>query len=584
MTALTLLVGGSTFAAPGPTHALNGSAPAADTAAAAGPVPGASRLVTTTPARAVDLAPGQPDRLRVGRAPAGAVRAELALETEQDAPADVNVCPARPGAPCVRTTVEPDGSSEPVVLPVSRSYTLHSPDEARISGSVTAWHVRGVPDADGGRFVPTSAPSRVVPLGRSAPAAVTLDDAPEDAVAASVVVTRSPRAARACTARSAAWCRPATARWRSTEMIVPVTDGRLRWSTRTPSALQVRIAGYVVPPAAPATDETAALPAAPPATATPAPSPVDEATSATGDAPASERETRTTKGSTGDASTSTSSGSAATEGTSSTGTSRSASRPGGRPGPDNTGVPDGHSLKRHDGDLVITTPGTVIDSMDIRGFVEVKAADVVIRNSVVRGRAVETPKGLVSVWQPEYSVTIEDSELAPIKASPYIDGLRGMNITARRLNIHNVIDSVHLTGGNVLIEDTWMHDNAHFTNDPTWDGGPSHDDNVQIQAGHGITLHHNVMTGTTNAAIMLTQGAGPVSDVVVTDNWLDGGVCTVNIAGAGAPPKGLKFANNRFGSASASSLCAIRTPARYSVTLSDNVGQDGKAAPVVRFD
>ena len=51
----------------------------------------------------------------------------------------------------------------------------------------------------------------------------------------------------------------------------------------------------------------------------------------------------------------------------------------------NTGVRPGTQLTVRQGDLVITTPGTVIDGWDIRGYVEIKASGVVIRNSILRG-------------------------------------------------------------------------------------------------------------------------------------------------------------------------------------------------------
>ena len=57
------------------------------------------------------------------------------------------------------------------------------------------------------------------------------------------------------------------------------------------------------------------------------------------------------------------------------------------PGAGNTGVPSGVNLFVHVGDLRITTPGTVIDGWDIRGRVTVGAANVTIKNSIIRGPA-----------------------------------------------------------------------------------------------------------------------------------------------------------------------------------------------------
>jgi len=247
-----------------------------------------------------------------------------------------------------------------------------------------------------------------------------------------------------------------------------------------------------------------------------------------------------------------------------------------RPGPTNTGVPAGTVLTRFDGNLVITTPNAVVNGLDIRGFVDVRAPGVIIRNSIIRGQATTTSRGLVTVSSPSYGLTIEDSELAPTTPSPYVDGLRGMNIIARRLNIYGVIDQVHVYGtGNVSLTGSWLHSNAHFSNDPTWGGGPSHDDNVQIQSGTGITLTGNTLTDSHGAAIMLTQDAGAVSDVRIAGNWLDGGACTVNIKTTATPPTRVGLTDNAFGRNAQYRSCGIKVATTIPLDLQRNLYIDG---------
>ncbi|MDT0994055.1 hypothetical protein, partial [Pseudomonas aeruginosa] len=48
-----------------------------------------------------------------------------------------------------------------------------------------------------------------------------------------------------------------------------------------------------------------------------------------------------------------------------------------------TGVPAGTALKGITGDLVVTTPGQVVDAVDVRGFIKVKAPNVTIKRSIV---------------------------------------------------------------------------------------------------------------------------------------------------------------------------------------------------------
>jgi len=260
-------------------------------------------------------------------------------------------------------------------------------------------------------------------------------------------------------------------------------------------------------------------------------------------------------------------------------------RPGGRPGPSNTGVPSGTKLTVHEGDLTVTTPGAVIDSLDIRGFVKIAAPDVTIRRSVIRGYATNEQRSLVSSTVQGASVVVEDSELYAQSPSAHIDGVRGQNITVRRSNIHHVIDSFHLTGGNVTIEASWLHDNLHYENDPLQGGEPSHDDSIQIQAGSGFRIIGNTIEGATNSGIQLTQDRGPVSDLHIVGNWADGGGCTVNFAEKGKGPfLGVVITDNVFGRQTSVGNCAIIAPPTTSahMTVARNVYDDGAAVSVRR--
>ncbi len=255
-----------------------------------------------------------------------------------------------------------------------------------------------------------------------------------------------------------------------------------------------------------------------------------------------------------------------------------------RPGPGNTGVPAGTALTVHQGDLTVTQAGTVIDSMDIRGFVTIQAPNVVIKNSIIRGQATTKQRALVSSTLDTASVTIVDSELSPTSPSSYIDGIRGWNITARRVNIHRVIDSAHLWGrGNVVIEDSWLHDNLHLENDPQWGGKPSHDDSIQIQEGSNIRIRNNTITGAFNTGIQFTQDRGPVWDVDVSGNFLDGGGCTVNFAEKDLGPfQSVTVAGNTFGRTTKVENCAIIAPSatRSALVATNNVYTDGAGVTV----
>ncbi|MBO9553258.1 right-handed parallel beta-helix repeat-containing protein [Cellulomonas sp.] len=256
----------------------------------------------------------------------------------------------------------------------------------------------------------------------------------------------------------------------------------------------------------------------------------------------------------------------------------------GKPSSTNTGVPAGTQLTVHEGDLTITEPGTVIDSLDIRGFVKVSAANVTIRNSIVRGYAATSSRSLVIQDAASGSLLLENSELFAAAPSYWIDGVRGFNITVKRSNIHDVVDTARITGDNVRIESSWLHDNLHYDVAPDTKDG-THDDGIQIQRGTNIDIVGNTISGAYNAALMYSPGLGPISDVVVSGNWIDGGGCSVNIAEQGrGPAPGLVFKNNVFGRDTRVKDCAIIAPdtTAAALTLSGNTYTDGKVVTVHR--
>ncbi|WP_149202341.1 right-handed parallel beta-helix repeat-containing protein [Actinotalea subterranea] len=256
------------------------------------------------------------------------------------------------------------------------------------------------------------------------------------------------------------------------------------------------------------------------------------------------------------------------------------------PGPTNTGVPAGTALRVHNGDLTITTPGTVIDGLDIRGFVRVKANDVTIRNTIVRGRPGLT--GYMSLIQnadQANHLTIEDSELVAADPSFYIDGIVGKNFTLRRVNIHGVIDQVKITGNDVLVEDSWLHDSLYYLQDPNYNYTPTHDDNVQIQRGTNITIRNNTMEDAHNAGVQITQDSGVVGNVRFEGNRADGGACTINVAEKSyGPISGTVITDNVFGTGTRIARCAVLMPSTTTAlsNVTNNVYTDGVAVTVKR--
>jgi hypothetical protein len=249
---------------------------------------------------------------------------------------------------------------------------------------------------------------------------------------------------------------------------------------------------------------------------------------------------------------------------------------GGMPGASNTGVPAGTSLTVHNDDITVTKAGTVLDGLDIRGLVKIEAANVTIKNSIIRGRELNGIGALINNLGGFSNLVIVDTELRPSIASPDAMGIYGYNFTATRLDINNVIDGIHITGSNVVIRDSWIHDNLHYRNDPNHGGTPSHDDSIQIQVGDNIRVTGNRLTDSYSAAVQVTQDRGRVSNFSYTDNYADGGHCTVNIAEKDyGPLKGTTITDNEFGRDTSVNNCAVIAQASTKIDFARNFFTDG---------
>ena len=254
-----------------------------------------------------------------------------------------------------------------------------------------------------------------------------------------------------------------------------------------------------------------------------------------------------------------------------------------KPGPSNTGVPAGTSLTVHQGDLTVTKDGTVIDALDIHGGLYIKANNVTITRTLVRGGpASANSLALVAAWWGFKGIKISDSTLKADTFSLTIDGLSGSNITASRLNISNVVDTVKVIGPNFTLQDSWLHDNFHSENDPHQSSGATHDDNVQVEGGDNILIQHNTLANAHNAAVMVTQNNRVTSNLHIRNNWISGGACSINMTqrAKGGPILGTSISGNRFSGGTYGNTCPMLIPATSPVSITDNVW-DATDAPAV---
>jgi hypothetical protein len=224
---------------------------------------------------------------------------------------------------------------------------------------------------------------------------------------------------------------------------------------------------------------------------------------------------------------------------------------GGKPGPANTGVPAGTPLTAVRGDQVYATPNQVITGLDIHGYVRIRAKNVTIRNSIIRGGSPRCNAAVIVV-DDGASARIEDSEIVAEHPNACLDGIWATDTTMLRLDISNVVDGVKAFD-NVTLQDSYVHDLARFASDPNQGGGATHNDAVQTFEGNrNVLLRHNTLLAGRdgNAAYQVTQDGGRAnSNIRVELNWLDGGGCTLNFSHSGgpAPMTGIFVVGNRFG-------------------------------------
>jgi hypothetical protein len=179
-------------------------------------------------------------------------------------------------------------------------------------------------------------------------------------------------------------------------------------------------------------------------------------------------------------------------------------------------VPAGTQLRTISGDVTASTPGQVIDGVLITGSVRITAANVVIRNSEIRG----------TVWNSgneSKAFTIEDSTIGPPSGCASNNAIGFANYTLRRVHIRNFSDGPRVSGSNITVEDSFML---------ICSNSGDHSDGIQgYGGGTNVTIRHNTIdqrpASSVTAAIFFADSSQAAT---VRDNLLmSGGGYTLRI-------------------------------------------------------
>lgn len=206
----------------------------------------------------------------------------------------------------------------------------------------------------------------------------------------------------------------------------------------------------------------------------------------------------------------------------------------GWPGPGNTGYPAGLTFSRTvSNGLVITADNTVIDGWDVRGGIQVRAKNVIIRNSRVTMTAGgANGSGVVNI-NPGASATIEHTTLNGQNSTHACVWHEGTSMKVDAVDCSGVNDGIFMwatqvgvdgAGDNFTITNSWLH---NFTTQ----AANGHIDGIQTEgAKHGLIRHNTIdVAQDQNAAVALWNSRKSVDDVRIENNLIAGGGFSVYV-------------------------------------------------------
>jgi len=177
-----------------------------------------------------------------------------------------------------------------------------------------------------------------------------------------------------------------------------------------------------------------------------------------------------------------------------------------------TGVPAGTTLTTVSS-VTLSTNGQVLENTLVTGDVIVRASNVIIRNSEIRGRVQNSGT---------QSFTIEDSTVGPTSGCNSLEAVGYGNYTARRVRIRNFGDGFRVGESNIIIADSFVQ----LCSNPG-----DHSDGVQgYNGGTNVTVQHNTIDqrGATsvNAPIFFADNS---KSATIQNNLIMGGAISLRV-------------------------------------------------------
>lgn len=181
----------------------------------------------------------------------------------------------------------------------------------------------------------------------------------------------------------------------------------------------------------------------------------------------------------------------------------------------------------------VRTAGTVIEDQEISGTLIIDAANVVVRNCVVRASffGIETTRnGRGLIVEDCTIIGGGDCGIAVTQSS---------DATVRRCNISGGFDGMKVGGANVTVERNYIHDLASSRD--------AHNDGIQCMGGvTNLRVIGNYIAARDTSCLAMFENQGAWNGATIEGNWL-GGAGYLIYAG-GNDGTNIKIRNNTFGS------------------------------------
>jgi hypothetical protein len=182
-----------------------------------------------------------------------------------------------------------------------------------------------------------------------------------------------------------------------------------------------------------------------------------------------------------------------------------------------TGPRDGHTLAPS-GSLTITQPGTVVADLYVDGCIDVKTTGVTITDVVVDCSRATTAINVSN----GATATIQYTQINGNGVVSAAVGFSGYTLS--HVEISNVKDGPRMNS-DVQVLDSWIHGLVRTSD--------SHNDALQTTGGTNIVVRGNTLQpfdgvdDPMNAAVMIGSENQPLRNVVIENNYLDGGNYTI---------------------------------------------------------